>query len=455
METLIITPSDPVRGNEIPCGRSLSFVEPSPEAWAGRISDLWKAGPRPTQIVGDRSMTEQVVMRLRRELGSDVSVMHGDGKSRLPGQHSIVVYCHTNESLLGDQLLEHLDAVDVSVVAPRLRSHYAARPSFLISIPKSGTHLLYELARAFGYSDGVIHNGNPVPKHWYCIEYSNSHTRADDFLIDTTRRAPFGNKDHPFRFSPAMLIYRDPRDILVSEARWFHKHQASPLSGYFHGLTFEERLLTLIDDPWLMGSIRQRVGGFIPWLRFPNVLPVSFEELVGDAGGGSDAERDRTIWSLMLRLQVDGSPESKARSIFRDDSPTFSGGQIGAWAQTATEEAERKFSGLPQDFMRILGYSGRSGRLPDRREEFRMKPLKVLDSPFSETPILVQTNYFRHNIVRLGGRYYGVPQSLGAVDLAQTKRLPKGVLVAESEEELRAMIAVRRGRGWLWAAFPK
>ncbi|MGQ0546192.1 MAG: hypothetical protein ACT4P3_12790 [Betaproteobacteria bacterium] len=81
-------------------------------------------------------------------------------------------------------LLAFLDRDDARVVAPpgpRL-------PLFLISIPKSGTHLLYELARALGYRDGVVCPDAPAPGTWYCLEYSNSHTRAADFLVDTTRR---------------------------------------------------------------------------------------------------------------------------------------------------------------------------------------------------------------------------------------------------------------------------
>ena len=66
--------------------------------------------------------------------------------------------------------------------------------------------------------------------------------------------------------------------------------------------------LALIDDPWLFGSFRDRMAGFVPWLEFSNVIPVSFEELVGARGGGDDATQRRLIWSLQLKLHVPGSP---------------------------------------------------------------------------------------------------------------------------------------------------
>lgn len=101
------------------------------------------------------------------------------------------------------------------------------------------------------------------------------------------RRSPFGNRHHPFTTSPAPFIYRNPLDILVSKANYYHRDGNAAFSGYLQGRSFEERLPVLIDDPWLFGSIRDRIVGFVPWLA-PNVIPVSFEELVGARGGGDD-----------------------------------------------------------------------------------------------------------------------------------------------------------------------
>src|SRR5271169_527842 len=133
-------------------------------------------------------------------------------------------------------LLTCLDLDTGSVIAPITDHHSSRRWLFLISIRKAGTHLLYRLAESFGFQPGIICPANPQPQHWYCVEYSNSHTSARDFFVDTLRRSPFGNKDHPFMRSPAIFIYRDPRDILVSEANWYHRLDASPFHGYYENL---------------------------------------------------------------------------------------------------------------------------------------------------------------------------------------------------------------------------
>ena len=177
--------------------------------------------------------------------------------------------------------------------------------------------------------------------------YSNSHTSARDFFTDTVRRSRFGNRHHPFLKSPAIFIYRNPLDILVSEANYYHRTGKTAFSGYLANASFEGRLLRLIDDPWLFGSIRERIGSFLPWLEFDNVIPVSFEELVGPPGGGTEAAQRALIWSLQLKLHVPGRPSEFGRQVFRETSPTFHEGQIGAYEQHFTPEAYEVFLPAP------------------------------------------------------------------------------------------------------------
>ena len=185
----------------------------------------------------------------------------------------------------------------------------------MISIPKAGTHLLFKLAEALGYQPGGICPDNPKDGHWYYVEHSNAHTPATEFFVDTVLRAPFGNRAHPFMRSPALFNYRNPLDIVVSEANYYHKDGKTAFAGYLEGLSFEDRLTRLIDDPWLLGSIRDRVGMFAAWLEFSNIMPVSFEELVGSAGGSSDEARLRMMWSLQLKLHVPGSPSKLVNAV--------------------------------------------------------------------------------------------------------------------------------------------
>jgi hypothetical protein len=321
------------------------------------------------------------------------------------------------------ELTKYVDLEQGTLVAPITRAYCKKRPLFLISIPKSGTHLLYNLAERFGYLAGIVCPHHPKPGMWYCVEYSNSHTSARDFFIDTVRRSPFGNRDHPFIRSPAIFIYRNPMDILVSEANYYHKEGKTAFFPYLAGKSFEDRLLTLIDDPWLLGSIRNRIGNFIPWLQFQNVIPISFEELVGPRGGGSIEAQTRLIWSLQIKLHVPGNPRHYGDQVFDKDSPTFHEGQVGNHRKLFTEEAYQRFSSLPQDFMQLFGYTIQGDEephgIPKRAEEFRKRPLSLSETHFQETPIGVEYDFLGYNLAKYRGRFWGIPLGFGRVDLSK------------------------------------
>jgi hypothetical protein len=331
-------------------------------------------------------------------------------------QIDVVIFFSPDARSISSRLMEYLELRQGLIIAPITQHYYKKKPLFLISIPKSGTHLLYRLAEIFGYQQGIILNDPPSPGAWYCLEYSNSHTSAKDFFIDTVRRSPFGNRHHSFPRSPALFIYRNPLDMLVSEANYYHKDGKTLFHGYLSNCSFEERLLTLIDDPWLLGSIRDRIGNFIPWLEFQNIIPISFEELVGDQGGASEEEQIRLIWSLQLKLHIPGDPEYFGGQVFDRDSPTFHKGEIGSFKNYFTDKAYKKFYSLPQDFVKALGYDldiqKADNLIPKRSIEFRTRPLVYSEAEFDSTPILVECQYLGYNILKYNLSYYAVPEYL-------------------------------------------
>ena len=350
---------------------------------------------------------------------------------------------------LSSRLMEYVDIKQGVIIAPITQHYYKNKPLFLISIPKSGTHLLYELAKTLGYQPGIICPDNPSPGFWYCVEYSNSHTSAKDFFFDTVRRSPFGNRDHPLFKSPALFIYRNPLDIVISEANYYHKDGNTSFYGYLSNKSFHERLLTLIDDPWLLGSIRDRVSNYIPWLEFGNVVPVSFEEMVGPKGGGDIQELIQLIWSIQLKLHIPGVPSHFGNKIYKEDSPTFHKGQIGRYLHEFTEIAFDKFYTLPQDFMEKLGYDYEDMKKPSllskRVEEFRKRPLTYSESNFDNTPITVLYNFIGHNIVKFKKEFYIIPQGIGSIDLAKEKSsILKQFKTARSIDEAKQKIILSR-----------
>ena len=267
----------------------------------------------------------------------------------------LVLVCETEEPQVSDSLLSLVD-VNARVVAVKTDRFWAEQPLFLISIPKSGTHLLYRLAEAMGYRAAVQLQDDPAPGYWYCVEYTNSHTAARDFFVDTVRRSPFGNRHHPFMRSPAIFIYRNP---WTSSRR---KRSTTTATA--------RRLLQAISAVWdqrsgccgsstIRGCSERRAIGSAPSFRGWD-CQTSFQFLSKNLWGRAAAAMRSSSAALSGRSSSSCTCQELrihyASQVFDPQSPTFDTGQIGRSREVFTDEAYRRFRALPQDFMQDYGY---------------------------------------------------------------------------------------------------
>lgn len=423
----------------------LALVKPDPGAIRSELLARHNKGSGRVVMFPDGRLAEDVIRKCRSD-GIDISLCASfedvladlkrlvDAGSR---EDPCIVLLHENPSDLSGALLRLLDLPGGSVIAPITSHYWKRKPLFMISIPKSGTHLMYELVSAFGYRQGGNSSDDPAGGTAYFINSMNPHTPTTflDFKESSS------NLYHPFMRCPALFSYRNPLDIVVSEANYYHKDGRSAFWSYLSGLDLDGRVRLLINDPFMLGTIRDRVMPFLGWLGLKNVIPLSYEELVGARGGGSEELQTRLIWSLQLKLHVPGNPREYASRIYNDASPTFNSGQLGTHQRALSKEALRSFLSLPQDFMSQLGYldenggsrsgavaaampqspQARDGRgtllFSKRIDEFRNRPLVLSTAAVDEKPILMLANYCGHNIVRLRGRYYAIGFGDGPVQL--------------------------------------
>jgi hypothetical protein len=273
-----------------------------------------------------------------------------------------------------------LDFVNVptSIVAPLTEHHFQRRAVYVITVPKSGTHMLFGLLKAFNLIDAGQGQEPLAPQRFYHLLPGNSHTVARDFFSLLSSQ-PRGGGNHPLFVTPTLFLYRNPMDVVVSEAFYYRDATKTSLAYYYASLGLEEQLLQLIADNSLVGSMRHRMRGYLPWLRLPNTIPVSFEELVGPPGGGSLEEQLKTIWSLQLKLHVPGSPADYAAALFRPDSQTFRKGAINSHIEHFSESCYAAFGELNQDFMSEFGYDLGDhfvpGYVPRFADHYRRRPL--------------------------------------------------------------------------------
>jgi len=175
-----------------------------------------------------------------------------------------------------------------------------------------------------------------------------------------------------------------------------------------------------LTAPWT--PLADLVLSFRGWLVCPNVIPISFEELVGPRGGGDAEVQKRLIWSMQLKLHVPGDPEVYGSQVFNPKSPTFRKGQIRKFKDELTREDYRAVRRLEKarGFVAAYGYSLRRALPPRYAEIFRRRPLKTIppfESEYLPPPSLVETNYKGFNIVHFRARYFGIATSAGIIDL--------------------------------------
>lgn len=370
------------------------------------------------------------------------------GRRQADGMDLVLLTCDDQVGLQ-ECLRECMNLESGTVLFPYISGGPQDRPLFIVSIPKAGTHLVTLLAKALGYQEGGVHDGNPSAGSWYYLEYSNAHTVARDFFVDSVRRSSFGMRHHPFPSSPVLFNYRHPLDILVSEANYYSVPGKTVFSGYLANLDYKGRLLRLVNDPWLLGSLRERVGGFVAWLDFPNVIPVSFEELVGGAGGSSDEACRRLVWSLMLKLQVQGDLGDVLAGISDRTSPTFREGRVGNWREEGKFplQVRDRIGPLENELITAFGYAlpdwsgADASPLPVRAVEYRARPLCLLPDLHQSTPILEEVDYLGHNLVRYHTRYYAVPTDSGPMDLTtMTGERLSAILSEDTVGKLKALV---------------
>lgn len=409
----------------------LRIVEWAPEHYIQAALSARSGGAKTVRIFPWNSLAAGVAVALSR-LAPDLELWGpAQAADSAPGVRNtpegqtpdVSLLCHGPEvpdESLGQDLLAELPRQGGLVVAPKRPRHGHDVPLFIVSIPKAGTHLVYELARALGFADGGEFSGDPMLGAWHYLEYSNSHTAAPDFFLDSVRRSPFGNRHHPFPRCPVLFAYRHPLDILLSEANYYHREGNTLFAGYLEHLSFEERLLRLAEDPWLLGSLRDRVGKFAAWLEFGNVIPISYEELCGAQGGGQEEAQHRLVWSVLLKLRVSGQIRSVAARIYNLHSPTFSKGRIGRHRKLFTPAVWEAVRRLPQDFLDVFGYSANadSPLFSRRVSEFLHRPMRLGQIDHGQTPILVESGFFDYNILLFKGIYYAISRAVGSLDFS-------------------------------------
>ncbi|MBE7432740.1 MAG: sulfotransferase domain-containing protein [Anaerolineales bacterium] len=247
-----------------------------------------------------------------------------------------------------------------------------APPIFGNSKPKSGSHLLLQILNGFT---------RIMPYKYVEAEPVRTITKdgrrkTEEEILDELIRIPRGvigwgyvdatPKNASFLTASGRVnffIYRDPRDMLVSQVFFAtDMHEEHGMHEYYNSLPdFNARLnvaITGIEKGGLkMVSVKQRYEGVFQWLEQKNVMSLRFEDLINN--------RDATLLAMLDEVEKTGykipTPREKALQILVDaiqprKSHTFRSGKTGGWKEHFNKEHKKLFKDVAGDLLVKLGY---------------------------------------------------------------------------------------------------
>jgi hypothetical protein len=247
-----------------------------------------------------------------------------------------------------------------------------APPIFGNSKPKSGSHLLLQILNGFTQ---IMPYAYVAAEPVRMINKDGGRRTADRVATDlqSVPRGVIGwgyveatPENVAVLCRPGRVnyfVYRDPRDMLVSQVFFAtDMHEEHGMHAFYKSLPdFGERLkvaITGIDrDRLKMVSVKQRYEGVFQWLEQPGVMCIRFEDLID--------KRDATLNAMLDEVEKTGytipTPREKALKILVEaiqpkKSHTFRSGKTGGWREYFTEEHKTLFKDVAGDLLVRLGY---------------------------------------------------------------------------------------------------
>ena len=248
----------------------------------------------------------------------------------------------------------------------KLRKQYFGEPAkkiLIVSIQKSGTHLIKNIMKAAGF-EGIGIGKDAKMRDFRGVKESQflwSHFVPSDEIQMALEK---GDESVYIIFN-----FRDPRDVLVSWFYWLHPnsnktmhmHQAYMKKVYSHFTDAELMEIFIRND-----KFREVEYNPIEHFRLsrvlyfhPKVLNVRFENIVGTKGGGNDDLQKKTIKDILTYIELDEEMFNVnyiSNMAFNTRSDTFRKGIIGDYKNILSLDQMELFNALHGDIITQYGY---------------------------------------------------------------------------------------------------
>jgi sulfotransferase 6B1 len=245
---------------------------------------------------------------------------------------------------------------------------YRQRPPIVVStIPKSGTHLVHQIVTAlpdvvdYGTFIATTVSWRQRPRSVATLTRLIGKVAPGEVVRAHLVHHPDLVHALAAKNAFVVFVYRDPRDVIVSEAHYLT--DSAPwhaLHRTFSRLPPEQRIDVAIDGlgdrPDLYPDVAARYTNYEGWLDDADVA-VGFEELVGP---DRDDGIRRIVTAYAARHPGDVDVEATVRravdAIAPERSHTFREGKPGEWRATFSPEQKRRFDEVAGPVLKRYGY---------------------------------------------------------------------------------------------------
>jgi sulfotransferase 6B1 len=264
-------------------------------------------------------------------------------------------------------------AVGIPLYEAQARLRPGPPPRVLVNtMPKSGTHLAtgllrslphmrfsgvhltaYDIARDGAVDVGVLHRRLERVRMG---QFASAHLPADPAIVDAVDALGYRT----------LFLYRDPRDMAVSDLHYILAFDRHPMHAALTALSPSERLSAVINGlpgkraglP-LLEPLADRCRAYRGWMARPGVLCVRFEDLVGSQGGGDDARQRAAVAAVAAHVDrplSSAQAQRVADSLWSPRSSTFRRGLVHGWRSEFTEAETALLKTVMGDDLMAMGY---------------------------------------------------------------------------------------------------
>ena len=249
---------------------------------------------------------------------------------------------------------------------------------FLNGFPKSGLHLAVLIARS------ITHEAALHPAWVGCFTHNSWSTnwaptagvmaglrnlRDDTWLKGHAGYLPTYEQYLYWHGVAMAFIYRDPRDVLVSQSyhvaatddvRFFH-----PAKDIYKAMDHESRLMACLCGVEEFAGLFERWELYAPWLGVPWVFPMRYEDMMLRREETVRAflkyTWDRTTWGLEQAYQPSEIMDAMVGAVLKNmdikiEGGTFRKGRVGDWREEFTPKVKEEFKRRAGDWLIRLGY---------------------------------------------------------------------------------------------------